>query len=125
MLYEVITLEREFRANGNATTLYIFVMVAFFILFIACVNFINLSTARSSERAKEVGIRKTFGSEKKALITQFIVESFLMSFIAMIVAIGIFVLLAPIFNDIAGKAFTVTTLFSFDVILLLIAFTCP
>ncbi len=123
-IYLTSHLEREFRANGNATTLYIFVMVAFFILFIACVNFINLSTARSSERAKEVGIRKTFGSEKKALITQFIVESFLMSFIAMIVAIGIFVLLAPIFNDIAGKAFTVTTLFSFDVILLLIAFTC-
>ena len=117
-------LENEFRANGNATTLYIFVIVALFILFIAGINFINLSTARSSERAREVGIRKTFGSEKRALIIQFIVESFLLSFISMFVAVGLYALLVPVFNDISGKTFTLNTLLSFDVILLLISFTC-
>lgn len=123
-IYLTSHLENEFRANGNATTQYIFVLVALFILFIAGINFINLSTARSSERAREVGIRKTFGSEKKALIIQFIVESFLLSFISMFVAIGLYALLVPVFNDISGKAFSLHTLWSFDVILLLISFTC-
>ena len=123
-IYLTSHLEREFRTNGNATTLYIFVMVAFFILFIAGVNFINLSTARSAERAREVGIRKTFGSEKKALVVQFIVESFLLSLISMIAAVVLFWLLAPVFDDISGKTFTLSTLLSFDVIVLLIVFTC-
>ena len=123
-IYLTSHLENEFRANGNATTLYIFIIVAFFILFIAGINFINLSTARSSERAREVGIRKTFGSEKKALIFQFIVESFLLSMISMIVAVGLFALLASVFNDISGKAFSLQTLWSLDVIILLISFTC-
>jgi len=123
-IYLTSHLEREFRANGNATTLYIFVLVAFFILFIAGVNFINLSTARSSERAREVGIRKTFGSEKKALIFQFMMESFLLSVISMVAAIGLFGLLVPIFNDISGKTFSLITLWSPDVIFLLVAFTC-
>ena len=123
-IYLTSHLDNEFRANGNATTLYVFGLVAFFILFIACVNFINLSTARSSERAKEVGIRKTFGSEKKALIAQFMAESFLISLFAMIVAVGIFAVLYPIFNDISGKDFSLNSLLSANAILLLIAFTC-
>ena len=123
-IYLTSHLENEFRQNGNSTTQYIFILVAFFILFIAGVNFINLSTARSSERAREVGIRKTFGSEKKALIYQFMIESILLSFISMIVAVGIFTLLVPIFNDISGKDFSFYTLLSFDVGLLLLAFTC-
>ncbi|SDB48870.1 putative ABC transport system permease protein [Flavobacteriaceae bacterium MAR_2010_188] len=123
-IYLKSNLENEFRANGNSTTLYIFGLVAIFILFIACVNFINLSTARSSERAKEVGIRKTFGSERKTLITQFMAESFLISLLAMVVAVAIFALLIPIFNDISGKDFSVSSLLAADAILLLITFTC-
>ncbi len=123
-IYLTSHLDNEFRANGNATTLYIFGLVAFFILFIACVNFINLSTARSSERAKEVGIRKTFGSEKKDLIFQFMAESFLISFFAMLVAVGVFALLYPIFNDISGKDFSINSLLNANTILLLVAFTC-
>ena len=101
-----------------------FALVAFFILFIACVNFINLSTARSSERAKEVGIRKTFGSEKKSLITQFMAESFLISLLAMIVAVGIYALLVPVFNDISGKEFSLRSLLNLNTMFLLVIFTC-
>ncbi|MCO4821920.1 MAG: FtsX-like permease family protein, partial [Flavobacteriaceae bacterium] len=108
----------------NATTLYVFALVAFFILFIACVNFINLSTARSSERAKEVGIRKTFGSEKKSLIIQFMAESFLISLLAMVVAVGIYALLVPVFNDISGKEFSLMSLLNLNAITLLVIFTC-
>ena len=123
-IYLTSHLEGEFRNNGNKTTLYIFGLVAFFILFIACVNFINLSTARSSERAREVGVRKTFGSEKKALIVQFITESFLISILAMVVAIGFFALILPVFNDISGKELQMRDLLSVNAIILLIAFTC-
>lgn len=123
-IYLTSHLEGEFRVNGNKSTLYIFGLVAFFILFIACVNFINLSTARSSERAREVGVRKTFGSERKALITQFITESFLISILSMVVAVGFFALLLPIFNDISGKELQMQDLLSANAILLLITFTC-
>ena len=123
-IYLTSDLDNEFQANGNATTLYIFGLVAFFILFIACVNFINLSTARSSERAKEVGIRKTFGSERKGLISQFMAESFLISVFAMIVAVGIFAVIYPVFNDISGKDFSLKSLLNANAILLLISFTC-
>ena len=61
-------MEGELGANGSERSVYIFLMIALFILLIACINFINLSTARSLERAREVGIRKTFGSERKSLI---------------------------------------------------------
>ncbi|MDX1471224.1 MAG: FtsX-like permease family protein, partial [Flavobacteriaceae bacterium] len=123
-IYLTSHIENEFRANGSLTTLYIFGLVAFFILFIAAVNFINLSTARSSERAREVGIRKTFGSEKKSLVTQFMAESFLISLFAMVVALGIYALLVPIFNDISGKDFTFASLLNPTALLLLVLFTC-
>lgn len=122
-IYLTSHLENEFRANGNATALYIFALVAIFILIIAGVNFINLSTARAAERAKEVGIRKTFGSEKKALVFQFLTESFLISLLAMFAAIALFVLLIPIFNEISGKSFTWRSLLSLRVMLLLFSFT--
>lgn len=123
-IYLTSHLDNEFKANGNATTLYVFALVAFFILFIACVNFINLSTARSSERAKEVGIRKTFGSERKSLIMQFISESFLISLLAMVVAVGVFTLLVSVFNDISGKEFSLRSLLNANAIILLVTFTC-
>jgi putative ABC transport system permease protein len=95
--------DAELEANGNIQYVYIFSVIAFFILLIACVNFMNLSTARSSGRAKEVGVRKVLGSLRKNLIAQFLTESMLISFISMILALVIAVLLLPYFNTLSGK----------------------
>ena len=116
-------LEGELQPNGSIQAVYIFSVVAIFILLLACINFINLATARSSERAKEVGIRKTFGSEKKSLILQFLAESAFLSFISMVLAIGLVYLLVPLFNQIAGKEFSLNSLFSVSSILVLLSFT--
>jgi putative ABC transport system permease protein len=102
----------EIEANGDITYVYIFSVIAVFILFIACVNFMNLSTARSANRAKEVGIRKVAGSLRVHLITQFLNESVLLSFFSLLLAIGIAALLVPLFNQLAGKEMSVATLFS-------------
>jgi putative ABC transport system permease protein len=99
-------LEGELKPNGSIKAVYIFSVIAVFILVIACINFINLSTARSVERAKEVGIRKTFGSEKKSIIWQFLLESVLVSLLSMIVAVLLIVLLLPLFNKVSGKELT-------------------
>lgn len=113
-------LEAELSVNGSMTSVYIFGVIAVFILFLACINFINLSTARSVERAREVGIRKTFGSEKKALIFQFLIESVLIAFIALVVAIGFILLLLPLFNQISGKDLTAASFMKPETVLLLI-----
>ena len=101
----------ELFGNGNIQIVYIFSVIALFILLIACVNFMNLSTARSSNRAKEVGIRKVLGSLRKSLIRQFLTESLLMSFIALVFAVVIAWLLLPYFNQLAGKTIHVNLLF--------------
>jgi len=93
----------ELGANGNIQYVFIFSAIAAFILLIACVNFMNLSTARSSNRAKEVGVRKVLGSSKQNLISQFLTESVSISFIALVIAIGIAELLLPYFNQVSGK----------------------
>lgn len=116
-------LEAELKPNGSKTAVYIFTIVAIFILLIACINFINLSTARSVERAKEVGIRKTFGSEKKSLVAQFLTESAVLSFTGMILAIGLAYLLLPLFNQISGKSLVLYSFFNFTSILLLLLLT--
>ena len=90
---------------GNIKYVYIFSVIALFIIILACVNFMNLSTAQSAKRAKEVGIRKVLGSEKKQLIRQFLAEALLYSFIAALVAIVLVVLLLKPFNEVAGKSF--------------------
>ncbi len=102
----------EIEANGNVTYVYIFSVIAIFILLIACVNFMNLSTARSSNRAKEVGIRKVAGSLKSDLIFQFLTESVLLSFFSLVLALLLSALLLPLFNQLAGKQMQVSTLFS-------------
>lgn len=96
-------LENEYRPNGSIRAVYVFAVVAVFILFIACINFINLSTARSTERAREVGIRKTFGSEKKSLIGQFLVESTVLSLVSMCIALLLVFALLPFFNQVSDK----------------------
>ena len=93
----------ELDGNSSIEFVYIFSFIAVLILLIACVNFMNLSTARSSNRAKEVGVRKVLGSLKKSLVTQFLTESILISFIALILAVCIAWLLLPYFNQLSGK----------------------
>src|SRR5436853_3889073 len=102
----------EMEVNGNINYVYIFSVIAIFILLIACVNFMNLSTAHSANRAKEVGIRKVVGSLRKHLITQFLTESVLLSFFSWLLAIILSALLLPLFNQLAGKEMSVGTLFS-------------
>jgi putative ABC transport system permease protein len=93
----------EMSANGSLQYVYIFSVIAIVILLIACVNFMNLSTARSAGRAREVGIRKVLGSEKGKLVGQFLSESTLISFISLLFALAIARLLLPLFNQLSGK----------------------
>ena len=97
----------ELEANGNATTLYIFALIAGVILLIACINFMNLATARSAWRAKEIGIRKVVGAHRLRLVGQFLSESVVMSLLALTVALALIQLLLPLFNDFTGKLLSV------------------
>ncbi len=101
----------ELGVNGSAQNIYIFSAVAFFILLIACINFMNLSTARSANRAKEVGIRKVLGTEKKNLIGQFLTESTMVSFLSLLIALILTLFTLPFFNDLASKSLTMQSLF--------------
>jgi len=93
----------EFEPGGNATYVYIFGGVAIFMLIVACINFINLSTAGASKRAKEVGVRKVAGSGRFQLIKQFLLESVLITFFALFIAFALVQLALPAFNNISGK----------------------
>jgi putative ABC transport system permease protein len=92
-------LDSEIEPNGNIDYVYIYLAVAFFILLIACINFMNLSTARSSLRSMEVGLRKVMGADRGLLIKQFLGESFVMTFFSMIVALIVVYLFLPTFAD--------------------------
>lgn len=92
-------LDSEIEANGNIDYVYIYAAVALFILLIACINFMNLSTARSSLRSMEVGLRKVMGADKLVLVRQFMGESFVMTFISMIIAVGLVYLFLPTFSN--------------------------
>jgi len=94
---------RDGSKTGNITNVYIFIIVALFILLIACFNFINLTTARSVERAKEVGIRKVVGALKTQLARQFIGESIIICLIAFILSVLLSASLLSLFNQLAGK----------------------
>ncbi|TSJ40793.1 FtsX-like permease family protein [Mucilaginibacter corticis] len=97
------TTSREIEPSGNVQYVYIFIVIAAFILIIACINFMNLSTARSAGRAREVGVRKVLGSNRSTLIYQFLTESTLTSFVALLIALFLAALLLPYFNILAGK----------------------
>jgi len=94
----------EFEPNGNIKYVYIFSAIAFFILLIACINFMNLATARSANRAKEVGIRKVVGSYRRQLVGQFLAESIFLSVIAVMLALVVVELILPAFNNLAEKS---------------------
>ncbi len=100
----------EISPSGNIQYVYIFSAVALFILILACINFMNLSTARSAKRSKEVGIRKVLGTERKTLIGQFLVESTITAAISLIIAIVVAYFVLPLFNKVAAKSLSVNDL---------------
>ncbi|MGA0560366.1 ABC transporter permease [Larkinella sp. VNQ87] len=102
----------ELAPNSDIQYVYTFAAVAVFILLIACINFMNLSTARSANRAKEVGVRKVLGSVQRQLIGQFMTESVVMAVLAMGLALAIVGLVLPFFNEMATKQLNADSLFS-------------
>lgn len=106
--------------GGDKKTVYIFGAIAFFMLLIACVNFMNLSTASATKRAKEVGVRKVLGSSKKQLFSKFMMESFIAASLAMVIAIIIMIIMLPLFNSISGKALEMTFLLTPTIVISLL-----
>jgi putative ABC transport system permease protein len=96
-------LEMEIRSNGNISYVYVLMAIAAFLIVIACINFMNLATARSTARAREVGIRKIAGTTRRSLISQFLFESLLTSLISVIAAVVLARFLLPVFNQLLRK----------------------
>ncbi len=99
--------EDELSTNSDIQNVYILALIGLFLILLACVNFMNLSTAHSLKRAKEVGIRKTLGSNKLGLIKQFLTEAGLISFISLLVSIIIAIIVLPFFNELSGKSISI------------------
>jgi len=116
-LHSKLQLEPE--ELGNMSYIWIFSSVAFFMLLIACINYMNLTTARSARRAKEIGIRKVTGSSRKQLVAQFLGESLLTSLLAVLFSILLMLLLLPMFNGISGKTFSMRNMIEPSNLLLL------
>ncbi len=118
-----INIESQMKPGGNRTSVYIMISVAILILVIACINFMNLATARSAERAKEVGLRKVMGSFRKQLVVQFLTESFVLSAIGVALAIVVIQMALPFFNNLTDKqlAFPFTAI-SISILIALTAF---
>jgi putative ABC transport system permease protein len=114
-------LQYEIQANGSIVTIIIFSIIALFILFIASINFMNLATARSAGRAKEIGVKKVVGSSRPQLIKQFLGESVLLSFISLVLALILVELFIPAFNNITGKDLHLQFFSSFYTIPVLLA----
>jgi putative ABC transport system permease protein len=107
-IYLHSSLGNEISPNGNIAYLYILGSIAVFILLIACINFMNLSTARAEKRAREVGVRKVVGAGRNSLIRQFLGESIMLSLLALLLALTIASLLLPVFNDLTQKDMQMT-----------------
>ncbi len=106
----------EAEQNGDIKRVYVFSAIALFILLIACINYMNLSTARSTLRAREIGIRKAVGARRKEIIVQFLAESVLVSWVAMLLAFGLTSLLLPWLNQITGQNLTVNILLGWQIL---------
>ncbi|MBD0258665.1 MAG: ABC transporter permease [Cytophagales bacterium] len=102
--------DRDAPESGSMANVYIFSVVAVFILLIACFNFTNLTIARATERAREVGVRKVIGADRRQLTTQFLGESVLLSLMAFVLALVLSQLLMPVFNELAGKTISDTVI---------------
>ncbi len=118
-IYLTSNLENEIKPPGSTTRNYIFGIIGLFILVIAIINFMNLSTARSTERAQEVGIRKTLGVRPEQLINQFLSEAILVSLFSLALSLVLLVFMLPLFNDLSGKTFTLEQMVSWQSIVLL------
>ena len=103
--------------RGPVTAIYIFTLIAAFILLIACINFINLSTAKASSRSKEIGIRKVAGADRSSMIIQFMSKSFLLVTASLLIALLLVGLFLKAFNNVSGKSFTLSDLLQFKFIL--------
>ena len=114
-------LENEMKAGGNINYIYIFSIIAVFILTIACINFMNLSTARSTERGKEVGIRKVLGSDKSQIVSQFLMESIVITMLSAIVGFLLAFLVLPVFNELAERPLSIDQLMQPLTIVVIIA----
>ncbi|MBX2944698.1 MAG: ABC transporter permease [Cyclobacteriaceae bacterium] len=112
--------QAEIEPQGDIQYVYLFSVIAVFILIIACINFMNLATARSAGRAKEVGLRKTLGSLSRHLVAQFLAESFVFSCLAAVLALGIVYTMLPFFNTLAGKELVFESLLSSNLLILLL-----
>ena len=113
-------LDYEAEENGDIKRVYIFAAIALFILLIACINYMNLSTARSALRAREIGVRKVVGAQRKELIAQFLSESILVSFVAIILAFGLTAVFLPWLNEASGQTLSIQMLLRWEVLLPLI-----
>jgi putative ABC transport system permease protein len=113
-------LDDELEENGDVKRVYIFSVIALFILLIACINYMNLSTARSVLRAKEIGIRKTVGAQRKEIIFQFLGESVLLSWVAILLAFGLCAALLPCVEKFSGLSLSIHLLLRWEVLLPLI-----
>jgi putative ABC transport system permease protein len=111
----------ELESNGDINNVYIFGALAIFILLLACINFMNLSTASSARRAMEIGIRKSLGSFKSQLMLQFLIESMILAMIALVFAFALAFLLLPFFNQLTGKHIDIAFFLSPFVLTLIIA----
>jgi putative ABC transport system permease protein len=107
--------------TGSITYVYIFAIVAIFLVLIASMNYMNLATARSTRRAREVGLRKVVGSRRGPLILQFLSESMVFTLISLLISIVLIIVLLPKFNLLAGKAFNIHVIYSPVVLLSLLA----
>jgi putative ABC transport system permease protein len=114
-------LDDEIEENGNVSRVYIFSAIALFILLIACINYMNLSTARSALRAREIGIRKVIGAQRKEIISQFLSESVLITWIALILAGGLTALLLPLVNHLSNQILTFNSLLQWPILFPLLA----
>lgn len=110
-------LDDEIEPEGSITRVYIFSIIAVFILLIACINYMNLSTARSALRAKEIGVRKVIGAQRKEIIRQFLGESVLVTWLALILAMVLTWLLLPYINSLAHLNLAFSSLFRWDILI--------
>lgn len=113
-------LKGELEQNGDESTVRVLLSIAFIIILVACINYVNMATARSIRRAKEVGVRKTSGARRDNLITQFLTESVLTATLSMVVAVTLLIIFLPSFNRLTGKEFNLFTTDLFTSWLLLV-----
>jgi len=113
----------ELEQNSDKDDLFIFGGIGLFILIIACINYMNLATARSAKRAKEVGMRKVFGSYRRHLVQQFLGESLVMSFLALLTSLLLTALILPLFNSLSGKDFSFAILADLQTVMMLLIIT--